>query len=802
MVVRIFLFFSLGLGSLCQAQVAEGRFLDVVRTASERKQEREAKAQSELLKVDPQSVDIQEEKAVILLSRGLSLSEQNPEQAKANFEAAQKILSATSPLYGLVSIYNGRVSLKPENARAILAKLNALTKGNINKSPMWRPEKYALMIEILMILEKDRLLARTWSDMMSKVKLAFRDPSISQKMISYLERRGLNRRAELWPIVESMATEYPHSESGRWAFQKLQELSCQKESPYIYSLSLISRLSSNLNLDEGLKYFLIQLTTGPVRLNSGRVSRLDEFERINFLFQNRFWNEARRLVEDRVEELKIRQNSNGRIMYAKALNLLGQIQVRQADYEPAMRTWSLYVEEFKDIVDTRPALENLADSLSRLRHHRQAAKIYEYLAKSSNVDPVIKWHHFWNLYLADDLAAAIDLLDKGGYVPHRDRGIEGGLDYWRARILEKQNKRDEADAIYKKILTKNGESFYSILIKARHPGLFESTRRNIDPNVRLAQANPSLDRNEGYLTTSNINIDQLNGGTTESLEGIPNVLRAQSKNNSGSITQESQAQIRAAKALGKWGQPQLARRILRLVPSAQKKGGEGSWVASFRLALDLKDYSYGFKSTQMTDSPLRQIPYSASELEVHMLRFNSDWKLLYPYAYRDVIDPVASAAGVDPLLILSLMRVESVYDVDAQSYVGARGLMQIMPFTAIRLARIMQDSQFEPTSLAEPEINIGYGSYYLRKLADYYKGNMLLAVAAYNGGPSSVDRWLTNFGNLEMDELIETMSFRETRRYVKSVYKNLAYYKFIWQQTPALASMPKVPDQTTGDEIF
>jgi soluble lytic murein transglycosylase len=148
------------------------------------------------------------------------------------------------------------------------------------------------------------------------------------------------------------------------------------------------------------------------------------------------------------------------------------------------------------------------------------------------------------------------------------------------------------------------------------------------------------------------------------------------------------------------------------------------------------------------------------------------------------------------------MRAESIYDEDAQSQVGAQGLMQIMPFTAVRLARVMQDTNFELSQLRQPEINISYASYYLKMLADYYKGNMILAVAAYNGGPTSVDRWLSNYADLEMDELVDTMSFRETRRYVKSVFRNLNYYKFIWQQTRALAALPSVPANTTGEEIF
>jgi soluble lytic murein transglycosylase-like protein len=651
------------------------------------------------------------------------------------------------------------------------------------------------MIEIIMVLEQDRMLVKTWNDMFARVKPAMRDQTLTQKVIAYLERRHIDTRPDLWPLVETMASEYPHSDGGRWAFQKLQKLADLEARPYVYSVSLINRLSANTNLDEGLKYFLIELTKGPVRYLSGKVGTMEDFERMTYLFQNRFWNESRRLVEARIDELRFRQNQNGRIQYAKALNLLAQIQSRQGDFEQAARTWSIYIASFQDVVDTRVAVENLADNLARLRLHREAAKIYESLAKSTSVDPVIRWHHFWNLYLAQEYASALALLERGNYVPHRDRGIEGGLDYWRARIFEKQGKQTEAIEIYKKILSQNGDGFYSTIIQARHPRLIESVRLNIDSRVTLSKA--PFDNSSALAVNVTENVANESQGI-EGLAGIPNNV----KSGPGETRSVYQSYMKTAAALGKWGQKQIGRRLLRLVPTAERKGGSGAWVESFRLAVDLKDYSYGFKAPQMIDSPLRRIPSALPDLEVHMLRFNPDWKLMYPYAYRDIIEPVSRAADVDPYLLLSLMRAESVYDEDAQSHVGAQGLMQIMPFTAVRLARVMQDSEFQLSELRQPEINISYAAFYVRMLADYYKGNTLLAVAAYNGGPASVDRWLTNYGDLDMDELVETMTFRETRRYVKSVFRNLGYYKFIWQQSRALAYLPKVPSETAGGEIF
>jgi tetratricopeptide (TPR) repeat protein len=153
---------------------------------------------------------------------------------------------------------------------------------------------------------------------------------------------------------------------------------------------------------EGLKHFLIELTQGPVRFASGKVGKLEDFERLNYLYQNRFWNEARRLLEDRLEETQNRRDLFGKMDHAKGMNLLGQIQTRQGDYQASIKTWSLYIELFNDVVDTRPAMENLADGLSKLRYHRSAGQLYGQLAVRPGVDPVIRWHHFWNLYLGGD----------------------------------------------------------------------------------------------------------------------------------------------------------------------------------------------------------------------------------------------------------------------------------------------------------------------------------------------------------------------------------------------------------------
>ena len=796
-----FIFFLMCISLPIPVIASDTSNLEYIRSAVERSQARTIKLQEAVKTIDVESISAAEEKAVIFFSRGLTLFEKDPRQASISFEMAQKLLSPKSPLYGLASIYFGRASLNQSNSRIILQKLKAISNGELKKSPIWRPEKYALMLEIVMIMEQDKLLVRTWNDMNARVKRSQRDDRLMPQVISYLEKRQVNKRTELWPLVEALASEYPHSDGGRWAFQKLQELSCLSPKPYVYSVGLISRLASNINLDEGLKYFLIELTRGPLRFASGRTGQMDGLDRINFLYQNRFWNESRRLLEERIFEIQNRQDTAARIEYSKALSLLGQIQNRQGDYENSVRTWSLYVELFQGVTDVRPAVETLADSLSKLRYHRQAAELYQQLAKSSGADPLIRWHHFWNLYLAGDYAQALDLLNRGTYVPHRDRGFEGGLDYWKARILEKQNKLAEAEKIYLKILLENGSGFYAALVQARRPDLMDGMRRNVNPSVPLASLETEQNQASIRLSADQNTQDIGLASVADGIDGLPSAQ--DSRESSASLLDpEQQSQFRTVAALGRWGQKQIARRFLRLLPTISRKNVGGPWSDAFRLAVDLKDYSYGFKAPQMQGSPLRRTPNSAADLEVHMLQYNSDWRLLYPYAFREIVEPVSRSVGIDPFLVLSLMRAESVYDEFALSPVGALGLMQIMPFTAIRLARVLQHTDFELVQLRDPDININYAAYYIKKLNDYYKGNTMLAVAAYNGGPRSVDRWLSNFGNLEMDELVETISFRETRRYVKSVYRNMGHYKFIWQQARALAALPKVPSETSGGDIF
>ncbi len=136
---------------------------------------------------------------------------------------------------------------------------------------------------------------------------------------------------------------------------------------------------------------------------------------------------------------------------------------------------------------------------------------------------------------------------------------------------------------------------------------------------------------------------------------------------------------------------------------------------------------------------------------------------------------------IDPYLILAIMRSESGFNSRALSNAGAQGLMQLMPYTAIRLSRLFEDSEFKLDQLQVADTNITYGSLYLSLLLHYYGGHEIPAVAAYNAGPNIVNKWLRECQDCPNDAFVEFIPYAETRNYVKKVMST--YTAFRLQET-------------------
>ena len=139
-----------------------------------------------------------------------------------------------------------------------------------------------------------------------------------------------------------------------------------------------------------------------------------------------------------------------------------------------------------------------------------------------------------------------------------------------------------------------------------------------------------------------------------------------------------------------------------------------------------------------------------------------------PLTNADVIRQQAAEKHLDPALIAGVIYAETKFDA-RPSPAGAQGLMQILPQTAEFLAHKSGATTFTVADLGTPQVNIAYGSYYLRDLLDHYNGKTVLALAAYNGGEANVDRWVQDARRDGKRMTIQAIPFPETRAYVQRV---------------------------------
>ena len=147
-----------------------------------------------------------------------------------------------------------------------------------------------------------------------------------------------------------------------------------------------------------------------------------------------------------------------------------------------------------------------------------------------------------------------------------------------------------------------------------------------------------------------------------------------------------------------------------------------------------------------------------------------------PLNHQDIIRQQAHEKHLDPALIAAVIYAETKFD-PRPSAAGAQGLMQILPQTAEFLAHRSGAQTFTTADLATPQVNIAYGSYYLRYLLDEYGGKTMLALAAYNGGEANVSKWLADAHARGHPLTIDAIPFPETRAYVAKVLQAQRDYR-------------------------
>lgn len=223
-------------------------------------------------------------------------------------------------------------------------------------------------------------------------------------------------------------------------------------------------------------------------------------------------------------------------------------------------------------------------------------------------------------------------------------------------------------------------------------------------------------------------------------------------------------------SLMKWGLSDLAEVSFKSVYQEHRKN---PWFL-FYYALELKEV-WGEKSFFLARALSWRIPAEAwARLPREVL------ELMYPKPYSELVNFWSRNRQLDPHFVYGLMRQESGFEPAIASGAGAIGLMQIIPPTGRMVAKKDSLTQFDPSKLRDPAINIRLGTRYIADLLKDHKGNLVWVLCNYNAGPNHTKEWKDKLKKKKQLDLVEDISFWETRDYVKKVLANYQVYQTLY----------------------
>jgi len=157
-------------------------------------------------------------------------------------------------------------------------------------------------------------------------------------------------------------------------------------------------------------------------------------------------------------------------------------------------------------------------------------------------------------------------------------------------------------------------------------------------------------------------------------------------------------------------------------------------------------------------------------------------QLTFPMGFIEIIGEKAADQGVDPYLLLAIIREESRFNVQAKSWASARGLMQFIPDTAREIAAELEEIEdFSPPMLYDPNTSIALGARYVNKLMDTFGGVSLYTVAAYNAGESAVERWRAFSAAQDPVQFVWDVTYDETKYYCQKVLRAYHHYTRVYE---------------------
>ncbi len=419
-----------------------------------------------------------------------------------------------------------------------------------------------------------------------------------------------------------------------------------------------------------------------------------------------------------------RQNSSGTPAAARAMfDLVRKHAPKSTLVDDALR-WQALIER-------------------KVGHHKQADKLLQRaIAHGGDMGEYASWDLVWHHYKArrwDKAIAAAQTALDAGRKPARAYN-HGRLRYWLGRAEARRGRKGRAKAMaaWAQVVRQHPLTWYGwlarIRLKAMAPKEAEAAWRDAQRQRKvpgLLAANAELLRDRHLLTA--IELMRLGLTTSAARELAAVKWRTLAKNGDGE-----------------------ARMLQALMHQAVGHHNTST-------ALALRDRTFD-----------RFWP-AGTNLE--------RWRLAYPRpaGFAAAVAAAAASSDVDPSFVWSIMRSESRFNPNIQSPVLATGLLQLMLPTGQKMARHLGETgPISHETLKQPALNIRLGVGYMARLRSRVDGQYPLVASGYNAGPHNTNKWLKKRGNMELDEFVEAIPFRENRRYVKSVLTSTLRYATLY----------------------
>ncbi|HMN69553.1 MAG TPA: transglycosylase SLT domain-containing protein [Bdellovibrionales bacterium] len=462
------------------------------------------------------------------------------------------------------------------------------------------------------------------------------------------------------------------------------------------------------------------------------------------------------------------------------LMLLGKAAARSGEYQTAVGAYERAAALSSKSKKGREALYQAAYLSYQFQDYDGAVRKFQQFSKAnprSGLARDAQWHLAWLQYLRGDYKGALAKFDqvRRGYKGRRKQSdsLQERLYYWTAMAHIRLKQYEQARMAFDAIVAKNPYSYYGLAAQAR----LAAIKPQLEETKRLPAGSKAVPM-EGAIPPSVPEEKESEEDIAEneaSEEGAPVAQQEESESDekfeaSSFKDPAMRARIDVAQSLIDLGLPGLARwelweverhtrnpQYLRMLMSAY----EG--IGSYNRSASISELNFGRERERDGIEGGKAL-----------------WQAMFPMAYKPLVEKSASKATVPSEWVWAIMRAESLYKSDVISPVGAKGLMQLMPYTANNLTRLNGEDNVDSNALLQADTNIRLGAQYLGRLQAKFKGQLPLVAAAYNAGPHRVDSWLVNFGHLEMDEFVEHIPFLETRNYVKKVVRNNTFYRRLY----------------------